>query len=187
MGSLITIFIIAVSLALDAFAVSVAGGIRSQQSHWKDALKIGLYFGGFQAVMPLIGWVMGNSFRSLVMNASGWIAFVLLSIIGLKMIKEALFDNADDEDKEQKSLLNSRTLLLMAIATSIDALVVGITLSLIGLPLLVSVVIIGIITFGLSVFGFLFGKKLGSFFAGKIEIVGGIALIGIGLKLLLAS
>jgi putative Mn2+ efflux pump MntP len=182
MGSFITIFIIAVSLALDAFAVSVAGGIRSQQSQWKDAVKIGLYFGGFQAIMPLIGWVMGNSFRSLVMNASGWIAFILLSIIGLKMIKEAL---SNDDDKEPKSLLNSRTLLLMAIATSIDALVVGITLSLIGLPLLVSISVIGVITFALSVFGFLFGKKLGSFFAGKIEIVGGIALIGIGLKLLL--
>ncbi|MDB5181657.1 MAG: rane protein yebN [Candidatus Saccharibacteria bacterium] len=170
---------------MDAFAVSVAGGIKSRQSKWRDAVKIGLYFGGFQAAMPLIGWVMGNSLRGFVMNFSGWIAFILLTIIGLKMIKEALVDD-DEDDKEQKSLLNSRTLLLMAIATSIDALVVGITLSLIGLPLLVSVAIIGIVTFVLSVLGFQFGKKLGAFFAGKIEIVGGIALIAIGVKLLLA-
>jgi putative Mn2+ efflux pump MntP len=184
MGSFITIFIIAVSLAMDAFAVSVAGGIKSQQSKLKDAIKIGLYFGVFQGVMPLIGWVMGNTFRGLVMGASGWIAFILLSLIGLKMIKEAI---ADGEDTHAKSLLNSKTLLLMAVATSIDALVVGITLSLIGLPLIVSVLIIAIITFALSVLGFLFGKKLGSFFAGKIEILGGVALIGIGLKILLTS
>jgi putative Mn2+ efflux pump MntP len=183
MGSFITILIIAVSLAMDAFAVSVAGGIKSQQSKWKDAIKVGLYFGGFQAAMPLIGWVMGNSLRGLVMNASGWIAFILLTVIGLKMIKESMAD--DENDKDSKSLLNSRTLLFMAIATSIDALVVGITLSLIGLPLLVSVAIIGIVTFALSVFGFQFGKKLGAFFAGKIEIFGGIALIAIGIKLLL--
>ena len=185
MSSFVTIFIIAVSLSLDALAVSVAGGIKSRHASWKDAVKVGIFFGGFQAGMPLLGWLMGVGLRSLLVNVSGWIAFVLLSLIGLHMIKEAL--TADNEDdKKIKSLLHTKVLLLMAVATSIDALVVGVTLSLVGLPLLVSVAVIGITTFVISVLGFQFGKKLGSFFTGKIEIVGGLGLIGIGLKILLS-
>lgn len=183
MAAFVTIFIIAVSVALDALAVSVAGGIRSKRATIKDALKIGLYFGVFQGVMPLIGWFMGSTFRGAVVGVSGWIAFGLLTLIGLKMIKEAF----DDEDKDTKSLLDNKTLLLMAVATSIDALVVGVTLSLVGLPLIVSVLVIAAVTFILSALGFIFGKKLGSFFTGKIEIVGGLALIGIGLKILISS
>lgn len=184
MSSFITIFIIAISVSLDALAVSVAGGIKSRHAQWKDAVKVGLFFGGFQAVMPLIGWLMGNTLRSLLVSVSGWIAFILLALIGLNMIKEAIWgDEADDA--KTKRLLDTKTLLFMSVATSIDALVVGITLSLVGLPLLVSVSIIGLTTFVISICGFMFGKKLGSFFTGKIEIVGGLGLIGIGLKLLL--
>lgn len=184
MDSYLTIFIIAVSLALDSFTVSIAGGIKSQGARLKDLVKVGLYFGGFQAFMPLIGWLMGNSLRDWLTNYSGWVAFILLSIIGLKMIKESLSEN---EDNAQKDLLKTKTLIMMAIATSIDALVVGVTLNLIDLPLLVSVSVIGIVTFILSALGFQFGKRLGSFFRGKIEIIGGLALIAIGLKLLLVN
>jgi putative Mn2+ efflux pump MntP len=182
MSPFITIFIIAVSVSLDAFAVSIIGGVKARRSSWHDALKVGLFFGGFQAVMPLIGWLMGATLRSNVESVSGWIAFILLAVIGLKMIIDAL--KKEDNSSKQKNLLNTKTLLLMSIATSIDALVVGVSLSLIGLPLLVSVLIIGITTFAFSVVGFRFGESLGKLFSNKIELVGGLALICIGINLL---
>ena len=184
MGALLTVIVIAVSLALDALSVSVAGGLKARHATAKDALKVAWFFGGFQAVMPLIGWVIGGAFKHLIIGVSGWIAFILLTLIGLKMIKEAL--GPDDPEAKPKDMLGTKTLTMLAIATSIDALVVGVTLNLVNLPLVLSVVIIGVVTFALSLGGFMFGKKLGSFFQGKIEIFGGLALIGIGIKLLLA-
>jgi putative Mn2+ efflux pump MntP len=182
MGSLITILIIAVSVSLDAFAVSIVGGVKARKSGWNDALKVGLFFGGFQAFMPLLGWLMGATLRTTITSISGWVAFALLSLIGLKMIVDAL--KTSEKDTKQKNLLKTKTLLLMSIATSIDALVVGVSLSLVGLPLLVSVLIIGITTFLFSVVGFRFGESLGKLFSNKVEIVGGLALICIGLNLL---
>lgn len=183
MTALITIFIIAVSVSLDAFAVSIVGGIKAKRSSWNDALKVGLFFGGFQAIMPLVGWLMGATLRSTVTSISGWIAFILLALIGVKMIIDALRE--DDSSTKQKSLLNTKTLFIMSVATSIDALVIGVSLSLVGLPLLVSILIIGITTFAFSVVGFRFGETLGKLFSNKIEIVGGLALIAIGMNLLL--
>ncbi|MDB5186378.1 MAG: hypothetical protein JWL85_901 [Candidatus Saccharibacteria bacterium] len=184
MTSFFSIFVIAVSLALDSLSVSVAGGIKARSARIRDAVKVGLFFGGFQAAMPVIGWLIGAGLHNEIVGYSGWIAFILLSILGLKMIKEAF---GDTEEKERQNILEYKTLTLMAIATSIDALVVGVTLNLINLPLYLSVLIIGIVAFVLSALGFLFGKKLGTFFEGKVEIIGGVALILIGLKILLTS
>lgn len=180
--NLISIFIIAVSLALDAFSVSVAYGIKNKHPNINLAIKAAAFFGIFQALMPLIGWFIGTSLQSFISSLTPWIACILLTIVGGKMIQEA-FEKSDE--KESINLLNNKTLFMLAIATSIDALAVGITLGLIQLPLLLSVSIIGIVTFLLCFAGFLLGKKLGSFFEGKVEILGGIVLILIGSKILL--
>jgi putative Mn2+ efflux pump MntP len=184
MTPLLSLLIIALSVALDALSVSVAGGVKARHALIKDAVKVGLFFGGFQAAMPLIGWLIGAAVHDTIVAYSGWIAFILLSLIGLKMIKDSF---GDEEERERKDILSTPTLLILAIATSIDALVVGVTLNLINLPLYLSIIVIGAVTFALSFLGFLFGKKLGSFFEGKVEIIGGIALIGIGIKLLVAG
>jgi len=182
-GSFVNVLIIAISLSLDALAVSIAGGVKARKALLRDALKVGLFFGGFQAGMPLLGYLAGNAFKDAVDSASGWIAFVLLAAIGLNMIRNAV--TGDDDDEAPADMLRTRTLLALAVATSIDALVVGVTLSLAGLPLLVSIVLIGVVTFLISIAGFLFGKRLGTAFGERIEIVGGLALIAIGLKLLI--
>lgn len=179
---MVQIFIIAVSLALDAFSVSVAGGMRAQHARMQDALKVAAFFGIFQGVMPLIGWAVGAIFRDYVASYSNWIAFILLTILGLKMIYEAF----QGEDGKSIDILSTKTLVILSVATSIDALVVGVTLSLLALPLLLSALVITVVTFLLCLLGFLFGKRLGSFFEGKVEIIGGIALIAIGIKLLLS-
>lgn len=183
MNSLINVLVLAISLSLDAVAVSIAGGVKAPRAGLRDAVKVGLFFGGFQAGMPLLGFLLGNVFKDLVASASGWTAFVLLTLIGLNMVRHARGDHDHDDGRD---ILPTLTLLALAVATSIDALVVGVTLSLAGLPLLVSVVVIGVVTFIASTGGYLFGKRLGTFFGEKIEILGGIALIAIGVKLLVA-
>jgi putative Mn2+ efflux pump MntP len=187
-GAFFNVLVIAISLSLDALAVSIAGGVQARRAVLRDALKVGLFFGGFQAGMPLLGYLLGNAFKEAVHSASGWIAFVLLALIGLNMIRIAVSgpDDADADDEAAGTMLRTRTLLGLAVATSIDALVVGVTLSLAGLPLLVSIVVIGIVTFVISVAGFLFGKSLGTAFGTKVEILGGIALIAIGIRLLVS-
>lgn len=182
MAAYINIIIIALSLSLDAVSVSVASGVKTKHAEFRDAIKIAAFFGVFQAGMPLLGWAVGELFSGVISGYSNWIAFVLLTLVGLKMIHEAFEDTED----HQKNLLNTKILIALAVATSIDALVVGITLSFIDVPLLLSVVIIGIVTFILSLLGFLFGKKLGTFFQGKVEILGGVALIALGIKMLLS-
>lgn len=186
MSSFINVLVIAISLSLDAFAVSIAGGVKVRRATLRDALKVGLFFGGFQAGMPLIGYLLGSAFKDLVDSASGWIALVLLSLIGLNMIRNAVVGESEEDEARERNMLQTRILFALAVATSIDALVVGVTLSLAGLPLLVSIVMIGVVTFLISIAGFLFGKRLGTFFGEKIEILGGLALIGIGVKLLIA-
>ncbi|MCW2605010.1 MAG: conserved hypothetical rane-spanning protein [Pseudonocardiales bacterium] len=184
MGSFINVLVIAISLSLDALAVSIAGGVKARKAVLRDALKVGLFFGGFQAGMPLLGYLLGNAFKGFVNSASGWIAFILLVLIGLNMIRNAV--STKGETEAAGDMLRTRTLLALAVATSIDALVVGVTLSLAGLPLLVSIVVIGVVTFVISIAGFLFGKRLGTVFGEKVEILGGIALIAIGIKLLVS-
>ena len=182
MRSLLSVLVIAVSLALDAVAVSIAGGVRAGHARRVDALRVGAVFGGFQAGMPLLGYLVGNAVNDAVASYDGLVAFVLLAVIGANMIRLAV---TQPESDSVRDILPARTLVPLAVATSIDALVVGVSLSLVGLPLAVSVVVIGVVTFVLSAGGYLFGAALGTVFGSKVEILGGVALIGIGLNLLL--
>jgi len=170
------------SLAMDCFAVSIAGGTLVKKPQLKNALKIGAFFGIFQAVMPLIGWGVSYSFKTLIADFDHWVAFGLLSAIGIKMIVESF---KKDEDKKNKDILNNHILILLAFATSIDALVVGLSLSILKISLLYSVMIIGFFAFALSVMGYFIGNKAGSFLKNKVEIIGGVIIIGIGIKILL--
>jgi manganese efflux pump family protein len=181
MTAILEIFFISLSLAMDAVSVSIVGGMKSQAGKVTHAFKIAAFFGIFQAVMPIFGWLIGEAAKGLISGIDHWVAFVLLGIIGVKMINEAL----NRDKKIKKDIFDTKTLLILAVATSIDALIVGITLNLLKTPFLISVITIGAITFILSFLGFLFGKQLGIFFGKKVGALGGIALILIGLKILI--
>lgn len=177
---ILQIFLIAVSLSLDAFGVSIAGGIKSKDAKIIHAVKIAAFFGIFQAVMPIAGWLIGGAMKGSIDPVDHWIAFILLSGIGIKMIWDT-----SKEKTNHNNIIDTKILFLLAVATSIDAFVVGITLPLLQIPLLLSVSIIGLVTFVSSFLGFLFGKKLGVTLDKKVEIVAGVVLILIGLKILL--
>lgn len=182
MLELLTIIVIAVGLAMDAFAVSIVSGATYRQLHVKHALRIALFFGGFQAVMPLIGSLAGLTLKEHIVDYDHWIAFGLLTAVGGKMIYESFKIEKAEKKFDPTSLI---TLLALSVATSIDALAVGITLSLIATSIIEAVIIIGVVTFVLSYLGVAIGKRFGHFFESKIEIFGGIILIGIGIKILL--
>ena len=179
--SLITILLTSFGLAMDAFVVSLGSGISIKKVTWKDALIISLFFGGFQFLMPVLGWIAGLSFRELIESFDYWVAFILLAFIGSKMIYESF----DDEDEEGTNFRSLSVLLTLAIATSIDALAVGLGFSMIKIPIFSAALIIGIITFLLSFSGVFLGEKFGHIFEKKAELVGGLVLIGIGFKILL--
>ncbi|MBI5044419.1 MAG: manganese efflux pump [Candidatus Levybacteria bacterium] len=179
MSSFVQVLIISISLALDAVSVSIAEGIEVKEEKIKHALRVALAFGGAQAIMPLIGWVVGSSIKSVVALYAPWIAMLLLVGIGVFMLKEAA---STRKKKGKKRVLSHKTLFLLAIATSIDAFTVGITLGLINVPLLLSVGMIGIVTFALCLPAFLFGFHLNKHFEGKLDAIGGTALILLGLK-----
>ena len=178
---LFTIIVVAVGLALDAFVVSIVSGSAYKQLHVKHALRMALFFGGFQALMPLIGFMAGLSVKKYIEVYDHWIAFGLLAAVGAKMIYES-FKIKSIEKKFDPS--NIFVLLMLSVATSIDALAIGITLSLLRSSIIAAVIIIGLITFMLSYLGVYIGKRFGHFFENKIEAVGGIILIGIGVKIL---
>jgi putative Mn2+ efflux pump MntP len=180
MSGIIQILLISVSLAMDAVSVSIAGGTKAQNSKLAHAFKVAAFFGVFQAIMPIIGWAMGEALQGFISTINYWIAFTLLGAIGIKMIHEAL----QDEPTEKRNILDTKTLFVLAIATSIDALVVGVTLNVLQVPFVVSILTIGVVTFILSFVGFLFGKQLGVVFGKKIEIFGGLVLIALGIKIL---
>lgn len=182
MNTFFPIILISISLALDSLAVSIAGGAHAQKSKIIHAIKVAAFFGTFQAIMPLFGWLIGETIKDAIISVDHWIAFFLLSGIGIKMIHESI--TALPEDKK-RDLLNTKTLIMLSIATSIDAFVVGITLGLLTIPLLLSISIIGVVTFILCFFGFLFGNSFGKLFGKRIEILGGLVLIAIGTKILL--
>lgn len=174
--------VLAVGLSMDAFAVSICKGLALQRVSWKECCIAGAWFGGFQALMPLLGYLLGTQFEQFVTSVDHWIAFVLLGIIGGNMIREAL---SKDEDKLDGSLA-FKTMLLLAIATSIDALAVGITFALlpdVNLPAAVS--FIGATTFILSAVGLKVGNMFGLKYKSRAEIAGGIILILLGVKILL--
>ena len=179
---LLTITIIAVGLAMDAFAVSVVSGSAYKQLKIKHVFRIAVFFGGFQAIMPLIGSLAGISVKEYITGFDHWAAFVLLSAVGAKMIYESFKITSAEEIFNPEDIL---VLLVLSVATSIDALVVGITLSFLRVSIATAVIIIGIVTFVLSYLGVLIGKRFGHFFENKIEAIGGLVLIALGLKILI--
>lgn len=179
---IIEILLLAVSLAMDAFAVSICKGLSMKKINWKKAIIIGLYFGIFQALMPAIGYFLGSTFESFVNNIDHWIAFILLFLIGGNMIKEAF---SKEEKENCNDNVDFKTMIVLAIATSIDALAVGITFAFLNVNLIISAILIGIITFIISLIGVKIGNKFGSKYENKAEFFGGFVLILIGAKILL--
>jgi putative Mn2+ efflux pump MntP len=178
----ISVIIIAIGLAMDTFAVSIASGAAYKQLQRKHVLRMALFFGGFQAFMPLIGALAGLSIKKYIQGIDHWIAFVILCVIGGKMIYESLKIAETQKNFNPSNIL---ILLTLSVATSIDALVVGITLSLVASNIIIAVIIIGLVTFVLSFAGVDIGKKFGHMFENKIEALGGLVLIALGIKILL--
>lgn len=179
---IIEIILIAVSLAMDAFAVSICKGLSMKKMDWKKAIIIGLYFGIFQGGMPLIGYLLGVGFEESIKFIDHWIAFGLLAFIGGNMIKEALSKNDEDEVDDS---VDFKTMIVLAIATSIDALAVGVTFAFLNVNILLAVALIGIITFVISCIGVKLGNVFGDKYEKKAELAGGVVLVLIGLKILL--
>lgn len=175
------LLLIAIGLSMDAFSVSICKGLTTKKFSWRMALVCGLWFGLFQALMPIIGYFLGAQFQEMIEVYDHWIAFGLLFLIGANMIREAVWGT----EEEQDGSLGFRTMILLAIATSIDALAVGVSFACIQVKLWSSVLIIGTITFLFSVLGVKIGNVFGSKYEKSAEIVGGIILIFIGLKILL--
>ena len=180
--NLITIIIVALGLAMDAFAVAVASGLAIKKLQIGYALRIAIFFGAFQAIMPVVGWLAGLSLREMISDFDHWIAFGLLSIIGAKMIYESFKLGGH---KKQIDPLSLGVLLMLAIATSIDALAVGVTFGFLNVAIVWPVIIIGLITLVTSFVGVYIGDKFGHIFESKIELAAGLVLIAIGLKILL--
>ncbi|WP_303834589.1 manganese efflux pump MntP family protein [Ruminococcus flavefaciens] len=182
--NLAELILISVGLAMDAFAVSVCKGLSMKKLDLKGGVITALFFGVFQGVMPVIGYFLGSRFANVISSFSHWVSFGLLAFIGGKMIWEALHDDEDDEGGREYRL-DLKELTMLAIATSIDALAVGIVFAAEKTDLFFSVTMIGVITFALSLLGVFIGHRFGSKYEKKAEIAGGIILILIGLKLLL--
>ncbi len=178
--SFLEMLFIGISLAMDAFAVSVCKGLSIKKLSFKKVVIIALYFGIFQGLMPYIGFKLGTAFEDIIVKIDHWIGFILLTIIGSNMIKESRTPNEEHNEE-----VDFETMLPLAVATSIDALAVGITFAFLKVNIILSVLVIGIITFILSLIGVIIGNKFGSKYESKAELLGGIILIVIGIKILL--
>lgn len=178
---IVEITLLGIGLAMDAFAVSICKGLSMKKMNWKNTIIIALYFGIFQALMPVIGYFLGTTFEGLVTKFDHWIAFALLLAIGGSMIKEAF--SKDEENKNDK--VDFKTMSVLALATSIDALAVGITFAFFEVNVLLAVTIIGLITFIISIIGVKIGNRFGDKYQSKAELMGGIILILLGIKILL--
>lgn len=181
----LTLITCAIGLSMDAFAVAICKGLAMKKSKFKNQLIVGLWFGGFQGLMPLIGYLLGVNFREYIVQIDHWIAFVLLGFIGLNMLKEALGDDEDECEECGDASLDAKSMFPLAVATSIDALAVGITFAFLDVNITLAVSSIGIITCVLSMIGVKIGNIFGTKFKSKAELVGGITLILLGLKILL--
>ncbi len=179
--TILEILLIAIGLAMDAFAVSICKGLSMKKMNWKKALIVGIYFGIFQALMPIIGYFLGSTFEDLVTHIDHWIAFVLLVAIGGNMLKEAFANNSENCNDN----VDFKTMSILAIATSIDALAVGITFAFFQANIWVSATIIGIVTFAISIIGVKIGNRFGNKYERRAETVGGFILIFMGVKILL--
>jgi putative Mn2+ efflux pump MntP len=178
---LITIVLIAVGLAMDAFAVSIAKGIVIKRKRRYSALLLASFFGGFQMLMPVIGYFTGIGFREIISGVDNWVAFSLLAVIGSKMI----YDSNKKEDGKEEVPLKLYSVAILAVATSIDALMVGLSFAFLQTSIVEPILAIGVVAFSLSLVGFFFGCGLGRVFGNRIKIVGGFILIAIGLRILL--
>ena len=176
------LFILAVGLSMDAFAVSICKGLSMKKLSLKNMCIVGLWFGGFQALMPTLGYFLGSAFADVVNSVSHWIAFALLALIGINMIREALSKETDDTDGS----LSFKVMLIMAIATSIDALAVGVGFAMLkSVNIPVAVTFIGVTTFILSAVGVKVGSVFGDKYRSRAELSGGVILIAIGIKIVL--
>lgn len=178
---IIEMIVIGFGLAMDATAVSIGKGLSVKRVELSHVLKVGLWFGGFQALMPIIGYLLATQFASFVVEIDHWIAFGLLLLIGLNMIRETLWG----EEEAMDSDFGLRTMALMAIATSIDALAVGVSLAFVRANIWVAASVIGVVTFTLSALGLYLGRKIGSRLGSKAGVLGGVVLIIIGVKILI--
>ena len=178
---IIELIILSVGLAMDAFAVAICKGLSMAKMSWKKACIIGGYFGIFQAGMPLVGYLLGVNFQDKITNIDHWIAFILLGIIGLNMIKESISKECEKQDDSIKF----KDMLILAVATSIDALAVGITFAFLNVNVWIAISFIGIITFIISMIGVKIGNVFGDKYEKKAEFIGGIILILLGIKILL--
>ncbi len=179
--SVIELLVLALGLSMDAFAVSICKGLSVPKLQAKHCLICGVYFGGFQALMPLIGWALGIRFQSMITNIDHWIAFVLLAVIGANMIKESF----SKEEECPDASFGFKTMLTLAVATSIDALAVGVTFAFLDVSIVPAVLLIGATTFVCSAVGVKIGNVFGNRFQFKAEFLGGLVLIAIGLKILI--
>ena len=182
----IELFLLGIGLAMDAFAVSVCKGLGMRRLNKKQALIIGLYFGGFQALMPLVGWLLGSQFQKYITSIDHWIAFILLGFIGGKMMIEAIREWNEEETVDvMDAPLDHKNMLVLAVATSIDALAVGITFAFLDTPIIEAITIIGITTMVISIIGVVVGNFFGSRYKSKAKFIGGLILVLLGLKILL--
>lgn len=179
--SLVELFILAVGLSMDACAVSICKGLSVEKLRPKHAVLCGLYFGGFQALMPLIGWALGSQFSNLISSIDHWIAFILLGILGINMIRES---RSEEEEECPDASFGFRAMLTMAVATSIDALAVGVTFAFLQVNIIPAITFIGITTFLFSAVGVKIGNVFGSRFKSKAEFFGGLVLVLMGIKIL---
>lgn len=185
MEYLVEFLLLGVGLAMDAFAVSICKGLAMRKVNKKQAVIIALFFGGFQAIMPVIGWLLCKGFQTYIEAFDHWIAFALLAFIGVKMIIETLREKEDDVViEEMDPPLDMKEMLMLAIATSIDALAVGISLAALNRPIVESAAIIGVVTFVISIIGVYIGNFFGNRYKKRAELTGGIILVLIGVKIL---
>ena len=180
------LLVIALGVSMDAFAVAVCKGLSMKRMSWKNAVLTGLYFGGFQAGMPLIGYFLGAQFSDLITSIDHWIAFALLCFIGGNMVREAVHGwKEKDGGEEQNDSFDVKTMVPLAVATSIDALAVGVTFAFLQVDIVPAVSFIGVITFFFSVFGVKIGNTFGAKFKARAELAGGLILILMGCRILL--
>lgn len=177
---IVELLIIAVGLSMDAFAVSIGKGLSLRSIRWCHVLSVGLWFGGFQALMPLIGYLLGATFSAVVSDFDHWVAFFLLGIIGCNMIRDSFSKEEDKHDDD----FSFRVMLMLAIATSIDALAVGVSFAFLCVDLWASVAIIGVTTFLFSALGLKIGNMFGTRYKSKAEFTGGVILVLMGVKIL---
>ena len=185
--SLMEIFLIGIGLSMDAFAVAICKGLSMQKVDLRYTVWIALYFGVFQAAMPLTGWLLGSQFARHVTRFAPWIAFILLALIGGNMIRESLSKDEEKAEREERLTVDHKELLMLAVATSIDALAVGVSFSMVELSISIgaTVILIGCTTFVISLAGVFIGNAFGAKYEKRAEFVGGAILILIGLKIML--